>query len=100
VSEWQLEPRPYIEEPFSERVDQPIIVMGRRRDARPLGAARDGRIVDRLDVDAVIGKQKIARLLEAISFGRSEGSAASNSSRCAMSLWRHIFFSLFERRTP
>jgi multidrug efflux pump subunit AcrA (membrane-fusion protein) len=63
ASERQPEPPPYIDEPFSERFDQPIIVIGRLRNAQPFGAARDGRKLDRLDVDAVLGKQKTARSL-------------------------------------
>ena len=61
VLQRQPETRPHIDQRFSKRVDQRIIVIGRRRDAQPLGATRDGRIVDRLDVDAVLGEQKIAR---------------------------------------
>src|SRR4051794_29889226 len=41
----------------AERLDQPVhrrvVVQRRGRDAQPLGAARDGREVDRLEVDAV-----------------------------------------------
>ena len=44
-------------------VDQAVVVIGARRDAQPLRAFRHRRIVDRLDVDAVLGKQEIARLL-------------------------------------
>jgi hypothetical protein len=35
----------------------------RRRDAQSLGAAGHGRIVDRLDIDAMLGEQKVARFL-------------------------------------
>ena len=38
-------------------------MIGRRRDAQPLGALRHGRIVDRLDVDAVILEQHVGRRL-------------------------------------
>src|SRR5437899_13071491 len=34
----------------------------RRGDTQPLGPLRHGRIVDRLDVDAVLGEQQVARL--------------------------------------
>jgi hypothetical protein len=49
---WEPQPEafPHIDQCFSERVDQRVIVKGRRRNAQPLGAAREGRIVDRLDV--------------------------------------------------
>jgi len=52
---------PHIDQCLSECIDQCVIVTGRRRDAQPFGSTRDGRIVDRLDVDAVLGKQEIAR---------------------------------------
>jgi hypothetical protein len=35
---------PRFEERFGERVDQRVIVIRRRHDVQPLGAARDGRI--------------------------------------------------------
>jgi len=38
-------------------------VIGCWRDAQPFGAARDGRIIDRLDIDAMLGDQEIARFL-------------------------------------
>jgi len=41
ASKRQPEPPPYIGEPFSKRFDQPIIVIRRRRDAQPIGAAQD-----------------------------------------------------------
>jgi hypothetical protein len=63
VLQRQAKAPPDIDQRFSERVDQHIIVIGPRRDAQPLGAARDRRIVDRLEVDAVLGEQKIARFL-------------------------------------
>ena len=40
-----------------------VVVIGRRRDAQPLGALGDGRIVDRLDIDAVLFQQQVAGLL-------------------------------------
>ena len=42
-------------------IDQRIVVVRRRRDAQPFHAARHGRIIDRLDVDAVLGEQQVAR---------------------------------------
>ena len=44
-------------------IDQRVVVIGRRRDAQAFLAARHGRIVDRLDVDAVLGEQQVARRL-------------------------------------
>jgi hypothetical protein len=63
ISQRQPEAPPYIDQRFSECIDQHVIVIGCRRDAQPLCAARDGRIIDRLDVDAVLGEPKIARFL-------------------------------------
>jgi hypothetical protein len=49
-----LQPLPNIDERLGERIDQPIIVIRTRRDAQPFRAFRHRRIVDRLDVDAVV----------------------------------------------
>ena len=38
-------------------------MIGRRRDPQPLGALGNGRIVDRLNIDAVLFKQDVGRLL-------------------------------------
>ena len=42
-----------------------VVVQRRGRDAQALGAARHGRVVDRLDVDAVPLEQQVARRLAA-----------------------------------
>ena len=62
MSQRQAKAFPYIDQGFGERVDQYVTMAGRRRDAQTLGAARDGRIVDGLDVDAVFVEQEVARL--------------------------------------
>ena len=62
-SERQPELLPDIDERLGKRVDQAVVVIRARRDAQPLSAFRHRRIIDRLDVDAVLGEQKIARLL-------------------------------------
>ena len=59
----QLELIPDINQGFGETIDQRIVVIGRRRDPQPLQAARHGRIVDRLDIDAAIRQQQVARHL-------------------------------------
>ena len=59
----QAELLPDLDQGLGQRVDQPVVVIRRRRDAQPLGALRHGRIVDRLDVDAVLGEQQVARRL-------------------------------------
>ena len=56
VSQRQPKASLYIDQRLSKRVNELVIVIGRWRDA--LGAARDGWIVDRLDVDAVLGEQR------------------------------------------
>src|SRR5262249_32636342 len=82
--EWQTKPPPHINERFGEGVDELIIVMGRWGDAQTLGAARDGRIVDRLDVDAVRGEQKIARFLAPLRIAyHHRGVICTNSARFA-----------------
>ena len=54
---------PDIDQRFRKGVDQRVVMIGRWRDAQPLGAAVNGRIVDRLDIDAVLFEQQIARRL-------------------------------------
>ena len=34
-------------------LNQPVVMEGCRRDAKPLGTSRYGRIVDRLDINAI-----------------------------------------------
>jgi hypothetical protein len=63
VSQRQSKTSPDINQRFSERVDQRVVMVGRRRDAQPPGSTRDGRIIDRLDIDAVLAEQEIARFL-------------------------------------
>src|ERR1700749_4067406 len=47
------------------RFDSPSIaaVIGRRRDPQALGSFGNGRVIDRLDVDAVLFEQEVAGLL-------------------------------------
>src|SRR5262249_28636287 len=59
----QAELFPHVHQCLGELVDQPIVVIGRGRDAQPLSAFGNGRIVDRLDVDPMPLEQEIARLL-------------------------------------
>ena len=59
----RLEPLPDVDQRLGQRVDQRVLVIGRRRDAQPFGSLRHGRIVDRLDIDAVLGEQEVGRLL-------------------------------------
>src|SRR5262249_15395372 len=54
MSQRQSEAPPHVDKRLDERVDQPVIVVGRGRDAQSLGALGHRRIVDRLDVDAVL----------------------------------------------
>jgi len=59
----QVKALPDIDQRLGERFDQAVVVIGRRRDAQALHAARHGRIIDRLDVDAVLVEQKVAHRL-------------------------------------
>src|SRR5262249_11702717 len=61
--ERQAEALPNIDQGFGERVDQTVVMIGARRDAQPLETFRHGRIIERLDVDAMFGKKQIARRL-------------------------------------
>src|SRR5271170_133749 len=60
--ERQPELLPNIDERLGQRIDEHVVMIGAWRDAQALRAFWHRRIVDRLDVDAVIGKKKIARL--------------------------------------
>ena len=44
-------------------VEISVRVKGRRRNAQPLSAAGDGRIIDRLHVDVVLVEQNVADVL-------------------------------------
>src|SRR5262252_9081348 len=59
----ELEAVPHVEQRFRQAIDQRVVVIGRRRDAQPLGALWHGRVVDRLNVDAVLLEQEVGRLL-------------------------------------
>src|SRR6185437_2535337 len=61
----QTEALPDLQQGFGELIDQAVVVIGRRRDPQPLGALGDGRIIDRLDVDAVLFQQDVAGPLAA-----------------------------------
>src|SRR5262249_47273757 len=61
--ERQAEAVPDLEQGFGELIDQAVVVVGRGRDAQPLGALGDRRVVDRLDVDAVLFQQQVGGLL-------------------------------------
>ena len=66
VRKRQREPAPHIGKRIDELMDQAVVVPRRRRNAQPLGSPRHGRIVDRLNVNAVLGKQQIARRFAAL----------------------------------
>ena len=61
--QWQAKPLPHIDQGFAESVDQPVVVIGRGRNAQPLSALRHGRVVDRLNVYIVLREKEIARRL-------------------------------------
>ncbi len=52
---------PYIDQRFGQNVDQRIVVIARGCDAQPLSPAGTCRIIDRLDVDALVSEQNVAR---------------------------------------
>src|ERR1700682_3453618 len=57
------EPCPHIHEGLDESIRERFVVVGAWRDPQPLHSARYGGIVDRLDVNAVLCEQQIARRL-------------------------------------
>src|SRR4051794_28742486 len=61
----QTEAFPNLQQGLGQMVDQRVLVVGRGRDSEPLGAFGHRRVVDRLDVDAVLFEQDIAGLLAA-----------------------------------
>src|SRR5262245_40968911 len=61
--ERQAKPVPGIDQRFGKRVDQAIVVEWARSDAQTLASPRHRRIIDWLDVNAVLRKQEIRRLL-------------------------------------
>ena len=54
----QAEAVPDLEQGLGELIDQAVVVIGRGRDAQPLGALGDGTIVDRLDAESRIKLSK------------------------------------------
>lgn len=57
----QPEPAPDVRKRVDEIVDQKIVMPRRRRNAQALCPFRHRRIIDRLYVNAVLGKQRVAR---------------------------------------
>ena len=66
VLERQLEPVPNVEERLGELIDHDVVVAGRRRDAQALRSFWHGRIIDPLDIDAMLAEQKVARGLASL----------------------------------
>ena len=66
LSGGQLQPLPHINERLGKRINQPVIMIRTGRDAQPFRALRHRRIIDGLDIDAVVGEQQIACLLAAL----------------------------------
>src|SRR5579883_3579840 len=64
--ERQVEALPDVDERLDEMGDMRIRMERRRRDAQPLAAALDRRIIDRLDINPVAIEQPIARQLAAL----------------------------------
>src|SRR6266436_3362183 len=62
-SEWKIELPPYRDQRASQLFDQPTVVRRGRGYPQSLGASGNRGIIDRLDVDPVLLKQEIARLL-------------------------------------
>ena len=65
-------------------IDVGLRVQWRRGDPQPLGAARDRRIVDRLDIDAVFVEQTVADLLAQHGIATITGTIWLALSQCGM----------------
>ena len=61
-SEREIEFLPHRNHGVSQLSDQPRVMRRGGRNPQSLGASRDRRIVDRLDVDPMLVKQEVARL--------------------------------------
>src|SRR3984893_1789745 len=62
--ERQGDPAPDICKRLGQLIDQNIIMIGRRRcNAQPLGSPRYRRIIDWMEIDAMLGEQQVARAL-------------------------------------
>src|SRR6202171_350347 len=75
------EPCPHIHEGLDESIRERFVVVGAWRDPQPLHSARYGGIVDRLDVNAVLCEQQIARRLAPLRI--------SNQNRNDVGVARH-----------
>src|SRR5215469_130274 len=64
----QTEVTPNVDQCDDEGIDHFVVVERRRCDPQPLCTSGDGRIVDRLDIDAVLAKQAIAGRLAFLRF--------------------------------
>src|SRR5437588_7662118 len=62
-SERKIELLPYRNQGVSQSPDQPRVVCRGGGNPQSLGAAGNRRIIDRLNVDAVLVKEEVARLL-------------------------------------
>src|SRR5690348_8061682 len=78
----ELQPLPDLDQRLGQLVHHLGRVLRSGREAQPLGAARNGREVDRLDVESVLGEQDVADLL------RLDGGA--DQKRDDVGLARHL----------
>src|SRR5215469_18380320 len=69
----KVEPLPDIEQRLGQRVNQRIMVVRRGGDAKTLRPPRHGRIVDRLNVDAVVREQKVGGRLALLGLAYEYG---------------------------
>eukprot|EP01037_Dinobryon_pediforme_P024640 gene24640-26502_t len=58
-----LQPAPDLDQGLGQIAHHRFVMRRTRREAQSLGATRNGRIIDRLDVDAIFGEQHVADLL-------------------------------------
>ncbi len=69
-------PCPHSHEGLGESIRERVVVVGAWSDPQPLHSARYGRIIDRLDVNAVLCEQQIARRLDRATVTIAGGSSS------------------------
>ena len=67
-AEIQLQPIPDLDQRLGQLVHHGFAVRRPRREAQPFGSARNGREIDRLNIEPVFGEQDVA---DPLRFGRA-----------------------------
>ena len=78
---------PHVKDRVDEAVHHPLTVVGRRGDAQALRALGHSRVVDGLDVDAVLHQQVIGEFSAELCFTHLEGK---NTINYILSVYSHL----------